>query len=109
MRTLQGTITSTRMQRTVVVRIDFLRKHTKYHKFYRVSRKYKAHVDNASAYRSGDVVKMQETRPISKDKRWKVIAVIRKASQNAESPVEEISTESVAEIVPQTQGAEQHI
>lgn len=79
MRTLQGTITSNKMSKTVVVRVDRLRRHPKYRKFYRVSRGYKAHVEDAKSFGLGDVVLIQETRPVSKDKRWRVAEVVRKA------------------------------
>lgn len=85
MRTIQGTIVSNKMTRTVVVRVDRLVKHKKYLKFYRASRRYKAEVENAATYSLGDVVRMRETRPLSKDKRWKVVEVIRPA------PPEEIT------------------
>ncbi|MDP3727555.1 MAG: 30S ribosomal protein S17 [bacterium] len=77
MRTLQGTITSNRMQKTVVVRVDRLRKHAKYKKYHRTSETFKAHVDDAGAYRIGDVVEIEETRPLSRDKRWRVRRVVR--------------------------------
>lgn len=80
MRTLQGTITSNRMAKTVVVRIDRLRKHPKYLKYGRLSQKFKAHAENPADYLVGDLVKIQETRPLSKDKRWKVVAVVRRAT-----------------------------
>lgn len=78
MRTLQGTIVSNRMVKTAVVRVDHLRRHDKYGKFYRISRKYKVHVENSDSLKIGDVVRIQETRPISKEKRWKVAEVLRR-------------------------------
>lgn len=63
----------------MVVRVDRLRQHRKYRKFYRVSRRYKAHVDDAAGFGLGDVVLIQETRPMSKDKRWRVAEVVKKA------------------------------
>lgn len=80
MRTLTGTIVSNKMMRTVVVRVDRLRQHPKYRKFYRVSKKYKAHVEDAKSYRPGDVVRIQETRPYSKEKRWRVVDVVKRAT-----------------------------
>lgn len=77
LRVLQGTLVSNRTARTVVVRVDHLRRHPKYRKFYRVSHRYKADVRDSAAYRIGDVVQIQETRPRSKDKRWKVVKVVR--------------------------------
>ena len=86
MRTLQGTIVSNRMVKTVVVRVDHLRQHDKYGKFYRISRKYKVHVENSDGFRVGDTVRIQETRPASKEKRWKIAEVLRRAvAEPAES------------------------
>ena len=79
MRTLEGTITSNRMQKTVVVRVDRLQRHPKYRKYYRASQKFKAHADDARAYRIGDVVRITEMRPLSKDKRWRIVDVVRRA------------------------------
>jgi len=92
MRTLQGTIISNKMTRTVVVRVDRLRQHPKYRKFYRVSKKYKAHADDAGAFELGDIVRIQESRPYSKEKRWKVIETIR---QKVLSEFPEVEDESV--------------
>ena len=88
MRTLTGTIVSNRMTKTVVVRVDRLRQHAKYRKFYKVSRKYKASADDSSAYSVGDFVAIAETRPMSKDKRWKVVKVVKPASREVETEQE---------------------
>jgi len=79
MRKLKGTVVSTAMQKTIVVRVDRLKKHPKYLKHYKVSRKLKAQVDEGD-YRVGDQVIIQETRPISKEKRWKVVEVVKKSA-----------------------------
>ncbi|MDP3731385.1 MAG: 30S ribosomal protein S17 [bacterium] len=71
-RILTGMVVSDKMDKTVVVEVNRLRKHPKYKKYFKISRKFKAH-DEANAYRTGDKVNIQETRPISKDKRWMVI------------------------------------
>lgn len=80
MRKLQGTVVSTAMQKTVVVRVDRLTQHPKYRKHVRVSRKIKAHAEDVSSYRRGDVVRIVETRPLSKEKRWEVVEVVRRAA-----------------------------
>ena len=74
-RRLQGTIVSDKMQKTVVVQVDRMKTHPKYKKRYRVSNKHKAH-DEKGEYHVGDKVIIEETRPISKDKRFRVIAKI---------------------------------
>ncbi|OHA06953.1 MAG: 30S ribosomal protein S17 [Candidatus Sungbacteria bacterium RIFCSPLOWO2_01_FULL_47_10] len=85
MRKLKGTIVSDKMMKTVVVRVDSLKLHPKYRKYYRVSEKYKAH-DEKSEYKTGDVVMIQEMRPMSKDKRWRVVELVKR--QVAEEAVE---------------------
>jgi small subunit ribosomal protein S17 len=77
MRKLQGTVVSNKMQKTVVIRVDRLKKHPKYQKYYRVSRKFKAH-DEKNEYKVGDMVEIQEIRPLSKDKRWEVSRLIKR-------------------------------
>lgn len=79
MRSLRGTIVSSKMSKTVVVRVDRLKKHPKYLKYYRISRRFKVHVDNEKEYSFGDVVVMEETRPFSKEKRWKVVKLIKRS------------------------------
>lgn len=69
---LQGVVTSDKMDKTVVVTVSRFIKHPKYGKYYKVSKKYKAHDENNEA-KVGDKVKILETRPISKDKKFKVV------------------------------------
>ncbi len=71
-KTLKGIVVSDRMQKTVVVSVTRLTKHPKYKKYYKVTKKFKAH-DEKGEYHAGDKVMIQETKPISKDKRWRVI------------------------------------
>lgn len=80
LRRLTGTITSDKMQKTAVVRVDTLKMHSKYHKQYKVSKKFKAHDEN-KAYRIGDVVEIEETRPLSREKRWKVTRLIKRPTE----------------------------
>lgn len=82
MRKLKGTIVSDKMQHTAVVRVDALKKHPLYEKYYRVSKKFKAH-DEKDEYRVGDIVWMEETRPLSKEKRWKITALITRNTPEA--------------------------
>ncbi len=69
---LKGVVVSDKMDKTVVVSVSRFVKHPKYGKFQKVSKKYKAH-DEENKYKTGDTVEIQETRPISKDKNFKVI------------------------------------
>ncbi len=69
---LKGVVVSDKMQKTVVVSVSRFVKHPLYGKFYKVSKKYKAH-DEENKFKVGDNVEIIETRPISKDKRFKVV------------------------------------
>ncbi len=60
------------MQKTVVVRVESTKEHPKYRRRYRLHKNYKAHVKNGE-YQIGDKVIIEECRPISKEKNWKVI------------------------------------
>ncbi|KKQ20323.1 MAG: 30S ribosomal protein S17 [Parcubacteria group bacterium GW2011_GWC1_36_9] len=70
--TLKGVVVSDKMKKTVIVSVSRFVKHPLYGKFYKMSKKYKAH-DEENKYKTGDIVEIVETRPISKDKRFKVI------------------------------------
>ena len=71
-RTKTGIISSNKMQKTLVVVVNTYKNHPKYKKRYKVSKKFYAHVEDASAYNIGDEITIVETKPISKLKRWKV-------------------------------------
>lgn len=90
MRRLRGTVVSDKMKKTVVVRVDWLKKHPKYLKYYRVSTRFKAHDENGE-YRAGDLVVVEETSPRSKDKRWKVVSLVKRPEkvEDAAAQVEE--------------------
>lgn len=72
MKRLKGKIVSDKMDKTVVVEVLTLKKHPKYERRFRVSKRYKAH-DPENKHKEGETVIIEETRPISRDKRWKVI------------------------------------
>ena len=69
---LKGVVVSDKMDKTIVVSVSRFIKHPLYGKFYKVSKKYKAHDEN-NKFKTGDSVEIVETRPISKDKRFKVV------------------------------------
>lgn len=97
MRILQGTIVSNKMRKTVVVRVDRIKRHPRYLKRYRISRKYKADAGDAATYRIGDVVRIAETRPLSREKRWRVTALVRR------SEPEDEASEGTQSVTPDTQ------
>lgn len=68
---------SAAMQKTIVVRIDTMKLHTKYNKYYKVSKKYLVHDEKGEA-KSGNLVKFVECRPLSKNKRWRLVEVLKK-------------------------------
>ena len=67
-----GVVVSDKMDKTIVVRVDRVKQHPKYHKRYTVSKKYKVH-DEKGQFKEDDKVTFIECRPISKDKKWRVI------------------------------------
>jgi len=75
MRKFQGTIVSDKMNKTRVVAVTRLKKHKRYLKYYKVTMRFKAH-DEKNEYKAGENVWIEEVRPMSKEKRWKVIARI---------------------------------
>lgn len=90
MRRLKGTIVSDAMNKSAVVRVDRLKKHPKYLKYYKTSKKLKVHDEN-NEYKKGDFVTIEETRPFSKEKRWKIVALVKRP---------EVSEEVVEENTP---------
>ncbi len=74
-RQLQGIIVSDKMDKTRVVAVSRLKKHPRYKKYYKVTKRFKAH-DEKNEYKTGEKVIIEEMRPISKDKRWKIIKKI---------------------------------
>ncbi len=75
-----GIVTSDKMQKTVVVRVDRLVKHPIYKRYVRRRSKFMAH-NEIDGVTIGDQVRIVETRPLSKLKRWRVAEVVRKASK----------------------------
>jgi small subunit ribosomal protein S17 len=73
---LTGEVVSDKMQDTIVVRVLRYTKHPKYEKFIKIAKKTKAH-DAGNTAKIGDKVKIAETTPISKDKRFKLIEIIK--------------------------------
>jgi len=74
----RGVVLSDKMDKTIVVRVDSVTRHPVYKKVMRRSRKIKAH-DEKNTANTGDKVKIVECRPLSKDKRWRLVEVVEKA------------------------------
>jgi small subunit ribosomal protein S17 len=71
-RKFNGVVVSDKMDKTITVSVESVKVHPKYKKRYTVSKKYKVH-DEKNLYKEGDKVEFLECRPLSKDKRWRVI------------------------------------
>lgn len=71
-RRLSGIVSSDKMKKTRVVSVTRLQKHPKYQKFYKITARFKAHDENEE-YKTGDKVVIEETRPLSRGKRWRII------------------------------------
>lgn len=87
-----GTVVSTKMDKTVVVRIDRSKRHRLYRKTIHTSERYKAH-DEKNECNLGDVVRIAETRPLSRDKRWRVVDIVQKGDVAEVAPTEVGSTQ----------------
>jgi small subunit ribosomal protein S17 len=74
----EGVVVSDKMDKTVVVQIETLARHPLFGKVIRRTKKFKAH-DEKNACRVGDRVQVAETRPLSKDKKWRVVEITAKA------------------------------
>ncbi|PIP29973.1 30S ribosomal protein S17 [Candidatus Jorgensenbacteria bacterium CG10_big_fil_rev_8_21_14_0_10_54_38] len=75
MRKLKGTIVSDTMNRTRVIEITRTKKHRRYERYFTVTKRLKAD-DPKNEYKTGEAVVIEETRPLSKEKRWRVVARI---------------------------------
>ncbi|MDI3309849.1 MAG: 30S ribosomal protein S17 [Thermoanaerobacterium sp.] len=73
-----GKVVSNKMQKTIVVAVEDRIRHPLYNKIVRRTKKFKAHDENNQC-NIGDVVKIMETRPLSKEKRWRLVEIIKKA------------------------------
>ncbi len=92
-RILSGTVVSDKNDKTVVVRVERKVKHPLYGKIIRRSKKYHAH-DEGNEYKTGEVVRIEETKPISKNKTWQVLDRVvnnAKPAPSAKPVAEEIT------------------
>jgi small subunit ribosomal protein S17 len=85
-RTVVGIVVSDKMQKTIVVKVDRQVRHSLYRKYVEKSRRYKAH-DETNDAKIGDRVSLVESRPLSREKRWVLQTVLRKAGQAPEANV----------------------
>ena len=83
----QGIVISTKMQKTIVVRVDEVKAHPKYQKTITVSKNYHVH-DEKNDARVGDEVSVSETRPLSKTKRWRLVEIKKRGAESQEKTTE---------------------
>jgi small subunit ribosomal protein S17 len=75
---LVGKVVSDKMEKTIVVMVETYKRHKLYGKRVKYSKKFKAHDENNQA-KIGDIVRIMETRPLSKDKRWRLVEIVEEA------------------------------
>jgi small subunit ribosomal protein S17 len=75
-----GRVVSDKMDKTVVVAVDYLKPHPLYRKIIRKTSKFHAH-DEENACKVGDIVRIEETRPLSRTKRWRVVEILQRGEE----------------------------
>ena len=87
-RRISGVVVSDKMQKTRVIAVQRLKKHPKYLKYYHMTTKFKAHDEN-NEYKTGDKVVIEESRPLSREKRWKIVARVAEGAKTPKAPSKE--------------------
>ena len=82
-----GQVVSDKMEKTAVVAVELKRRHPRYHRVVRHVTRFKVH-DEKGVAKTGDTVKIEETRPLSKDKRWRLVEVITRRQVAEVKPTE---------------------
>ncbi len=85
-----GTVVSNKMNKTIVVAVESLKKHRIYKRTYKQTKPFYAH-DEENICQVGDIVRIEETRPLSKMKRWRLVEIVKRGSGVV--PVEEVLAE----------------
>lgn len=91
-----GEVVSTKMQKTIVVEVEMRKAHPKYKRVVRSTKKFYAHDEQSSA-RLGDMVRIRETRPQSKLKRWSLEEIVRRSSLGQIEDVASVADETVGQ------------
>ena len=86
-----GTVVSNKMDKTIVVSVESLKKHRIYKRTYKQTKHFHAH-DEGNTCQVGDLVRIEETRPLSKMKRWRLVEILKRGSGIV--PVEEVLSEA---------------
>ena len=85
-----GRVASNKMQKTIVVAVEVVKRHPIYHRNIRRTTRLKAH-DEENTCNVGDLVRVEQTRPLSKEKRWRLVEILERAPQI--TPVEAVRSE----------------
>jgi len=96
-KTKVGRVVSDRMDKTIVVSVERLSRHKLYKRVIRLTTKFKAH-DELNEARIGDTVRIEESRPLSATKRWRLVEIIERAAEGAGEPIvaeEAATTEAI--------------
>ena len=92
-----GHVVSNKMDKTIVVIVETLKKHRIYKRTYKQTKRFNAH-DEENACQIGDIVRIEESRPLSKTKRWRLVEIVRASSGIV--PVEEVLAEADPDLTP---------
>lgn len=101
-----GTVVSNKMDKTIVVSVESLKKHRLYKRTYKQTKHFYAH-DDENTCQVGDVVRIEETRPLSKMKRWRLVEIVKRSSGIV--PVAELLAEVDPDLTsPASEESEEH-
>jgi small subunit ribosomal protein S17 len=101
-----GTVVSNKMDKTIVVSVESLKKHRLYKRTYKQTKHFYAH-DDENTCQVGDVVRIEETRPLSKMKRWRLVEIVKRGSGIV--PVAELLAEVDPDLTsPTSEESEEH-
>jgi small subunit ribosomal protein S17 len=89
------------MQKTIVVAVESLKQHRVYKRTYKFTTKFKAH-DERNEARIGDMVRIEETRPLSKEKRWRLVEILKRAEQTVAPEIVAAELEQSVGLTPQS-------
>ncbi len=93
-----GTVVSNKMDKTIVVAVESLKKHRIYKRTYKQTKRFHAH-DEENTCQVGDLVRIEETRPLSKMKRWRLVEILKRGSGIV--PVAEVLSEADPDLTPE--------
>jgi len=105
-RVIEGIVVSDKMDKTVVITVERRKKHRLYHKVMSLTQRFKAHDENNEC-RLGDRVRIQESRPMSRDKRWRVVEIVARGDVAEVNPsVVGQEIERTVQVAPSTEAGE---